>query len=218
MGDLGFIEFVTGGTLWVKGDSQRAAEHFESSIRYCEETQNYTIWGVAWVFLGEQYRILGELETAKKYMEKGLKIYQDIGMPDLISHITYGHLGNVYIDEGNLETARGYLEKSLKGAQDHGARNWEAWWRIWLARTYNWAIDSEYTQAEASLLEAIEINNEMEPWSAVAHSELGALYADTGQTEKALANLKKAEGMMQEMGMDYWLRRTQEVLERVEAA
>ncbi len=30
-------------------------------------------------------------------------------------------------------------------------------------------------------------------------------------------NLKKAEGMMQEMGMGYWLRRTQEVLERVEA-
>jgi len=28
--------------------------------------------------------------------------------------------------------------------------------------------------------------------------------------------LKKAEGMMQEMGLDYWLHRTQEVLERVE--
>jgi len=216
LGDLGFIEFVTGGTLWVKGDSQRAAERFESSIRYCEETQNYTIWGPAWVFLGEQYRILGELETAKKYMEKGLKIYQDIGMPDLLSHITYGHLGNVYIDEGNLETARGYLDKSLKGAQDHGARCWEAWWRIWLARTYNWADDSQYTQAEASLLKALEINNEVEPWSAIAYSELGALYADTGQTERALETLKKAEGMMQEMGMDYWLHRTQDVLERVE--
>jgi hypothetical protein len=29
-------------------------------------------------------------------------------------------------------------------------------------------------------------------------------------------NLKKAKGMMQEMGMEYWLHRTQEVLERVE--
>ena len=35
-----------------------------------------------------------------------------------------------------------------------------------------------------------------------------------GQREKALENLKKAKGMFQEMGMDYWLRRTQEVLER----
>ena len=37
-----------------------------------------------------------------------------------------------------------------------------------------------------------------------------------GQREKALENLKKAKGMFQEMGMDYWLRRTQEVLERVQ--
>jgi tetratricopeptide (TPR) repeat protein len=106
----------------------------------------------------------------------------------------------------------------LNGAGDYGARLWEAWWRIWLARTYNWADVSESAQAEVSLLKAIEINNEMEPWSAVAYSELGALYADTGQTEKALENLKKAKGMMQDMGMDYWLRRTQEMLERVEAA
>jgi len=35
-----------------------------------------------------------------------------------------------------------------------------------------------------------------------------------GQREKALENLKKAKGMFQEMRMDYWLRRTQEVLER----
>jgi len=36
-----------------------------------------------------------------------------------------------------------------------------------------------------------------------------------GPREKAFITLRKAEGMMQEMGMDYWLRRTQEVLERV---
>jgi hypothetical protein len=68
------------------------------------------------------------------------------------------------------------------------------------------------------LLQAIDIFSELEikPWCAIAYSELGALYANTGQTEKALESLKKAESMMQEMGMDYWLRRTQEVLESVE--
>jgi hypothetical protein len=33
--------------------------------------------------------------------------------------------------------------------------------------------------------------------------------------EKALENLKKAEGMYQEMGLDYWLGKTQEVLGRL---
>jgi len=58
----------------------------------------------------------------------------------------------------------------------------------------------------------------LKPLSSQGHYYLGELYANRGQKRKALEALKKAEGMMQEMGMDYWLRRTQEVLERVEAA
>ena len=44
---------------------------------------------------------------------------------------------------------------------------------------------------------------------------LGELYADRGQGQKALQNMKKAEGMFEKMGMDYWLARTQEVLGRL---
>ena len=126
----------------------------------------------------------------------------------------------VHTDEGKLETAKSYIEKSLKASQDRGSRLWEAWWRVWLARTYIWTDVSQSSQAEANILQAIEVLGELEirPNCALAYSALGELYAETGQNEKALETLKKAEGMMQEMGMDYWLRRTQEVLERVEAA
>ncbi|TET82975.1 guanylate cyclase, partial [candidate division TA06 bacterium] len=202
---LSYIEVFYGTLYAIKGDSQRSAEHYKSSIRYCEEIQNYVLLGGVWVLLGEVYRQLGELETARHYIEKGLKIYQDAGMPDLLAHMTYGFLGVVYTDEGDLEIAGGYIEKSLKVAQDCGARLYEAWWRIWLSRTFNRANISESALAEASMLQAIEIFRELKikPWCAIAYSELGALYADTGQTEKALETLKKAEGMMQEMGMGY---------------
>ena len=53
-------------------------------------------------------------------------------------------------------------------------------------------------------------------WSSMGQLFLAELYADTDQREKAFKTLNKAEGMMHEMGMDYWQRRTQEVLERVE--
>ena len=43
-----------------------------------------------------------------------------------------------------------------------------------------------------------------------------ATAAEAGQKEKALEALKKAESEFQNMGMDYWLRKTQEVLARVE--
>ena len=41
---------------------------------------------------------------------------------------------------------------------------------------------------------------------------MGELYLNTGEKEKAGDNLKKAEGMFREMGMDYWLGKAQELL------
>jgi len=41
----------------------------------------------------------------------------------------------------------------------------------------------------------------------------GQLYLNAGKKEKAIHNLKKAERMFREMGMDYWLVKTKEILE-----
>ena len=45
---------------------------------------------------------------------------------------------------------------------------------------------------------------------------IGSLKVAVFPIDMGIETLNKAEGMMQEIGMDYWLRRTQEVLERVE--
>ena len=42
---------------------------------------------------------------------------------------------------------------------------------------------------------------------------LEELYADAGQRGAALENLKKAAGMFQEMGMDYWLTQVRKILD-----
>ena len=44
---------------------------------------------------------------------------------------------------------------------------------------------------------------------------LGELYTHIGKQDKAMENLKKAEEMFRDMGMDYWLTRTQEILDRL---
>ena len=56
----------------------------------------------------------------------------------------------------------------------------------------------------------------LRPFAWQDHLYLGELYADNGQKDKALETLKKAEDEFKDMGMDYWLRKTQEVLARVE--
>jgi hypothetical protein len=43
----------------------------------------------------------------------------------------------------------------------------------------------------------------------------GDISLNSGHLEEALGNLKRAEDLFQEMEMDYWLRKTQEVLGRL---
>jgi hypothetical protein len=72
-------------------------------------------------------------------------------------------------------------------------------------------------EADDHILQGMKICDELslKPWSAQGYLFLGELYADGGQREKAQGSLKKAEAMFQEMGMDYWLTKTQEVLSRL---
>ena len=44
---------------------------------------------------------------------------------------------------------------------------------------------------------------------------MGEICADAGEKKEAMENLKKAEEMFLDMGMDYWLVKTQEVLGRL---
>ena len=76
---------------------------------------------------------------------------------------------------------------------------------------------SQTDKAEECILKGIKILDEMKikPWCSEGYLYLGEFYIDTGQKEKAMENLKKAEGMFREMGMDYWLAKAQEVFRRL---
>ena len=103
-------------------------------------------------------------------------------------------------------------------AQNNSEKWPEGLSRVLLGRILGKGRKSQYAKAEEYIAQGIKIVEEvkLKPLASQGYLHLGELYADMGQTEKALENLKKAEGMMQEMGMDYWLRRTKEVLKRVE--
>jgi hypothetical protein len=68
-------------------------------------------------------------------------------------------------------------------------------------------------EAEEYILKGIKILEELktQPYVSTGYLWLGELNADMGQREKALENLKTAEAMFKEMGMDYWLAKTKEV-------
>ena len=76
---------------------------------------------------------------------------------------------------------------------------------------------SQSDMAAEYILKGIKILDDLKikPWCAEGYLYLGELYASTGNKEVALNNLRKAESIFQEIGMDYFLSKTQEILSRL---
>ena len=203
------------GTLFIfKGDGKNAVKHFRSSIEFFEKSQGAIYLPIAWSLLGFGYYFLGELETALKFIEKGLKMQMDLGFPLPAIHF---YSSFVLSDLGNLNEAKVHAEKALNLAQTGNQKFFEGVSWIQLGSTVGKMERSQFHKAEECILKGMKILDELKIKPNYTHGyfSLGGLYADTGRKEKALENLTKAEAMYQEMGMDYWLVRTKKLLETV---
>ena len=76
---------------------------------------------------------------------------------------------------------------------------------------------SQLHKAEECISAGMKIIKELKikPALPIGFLFLGELYARAGRKEEAIKNLKQAEGLSQEMGIDYWLARTKKVLETI---
>ena len=208
---LASVEFSYGNFCHAKGDWKAAAKHLQKSIRYCEEVKFVVYLAWAWGFLGSTYAYLGDPETGRSYQEKGLEMQRDAGV-ELYLGWHHSYLGDTHLQLGDLENARGLMEEGLRLCQKNNERYWEAIAWIFLGRIPGRKETPHIHKAEEYILQGMKIADELnaKPFYAQGHLFLGELYSHVGQKEKALENLKKAETMFQEMGMDYWLAVTRE--------
>jgi hypothetical protein len=68
-----------------------------------------------------------------------------------------------------------------------------------------------YFEQGISMLEEMSLR----PSYSLGYHWRGEFYSNIGRKDHAFNDLKKAESMFHEMGMDYWLDRTREVLVRL---
>ncbi len=210
---LGLIEMHYGHFYIAKGDWEPSKEHFEKGIKHSEEANSVLISAVSWSGLGYACAMLGDRETGKRHAEKGLKIHRDSGVAGLLS-VAYSQLGGIHLDLGDLKNARSLAEEALRLSQKNNEKAIEAESWLLLGTILGKTEPLEINKAEECILKGIEICKELKikAYYALGHLYLGQLYLNGGKKEKAIDNLKKAEGMFREMGMDYWLGKAQEVL------
>ncbi len=212
----GWMEFCSGWFFNIRGDGKNAIEHSRKAITLLEDTKAYIILHVAWFLLGWGYLLTKEFETSREFVEKGNEIQSDAGVSFWHS-LRFLVTGMIDFESGDLEMARNSMKEAIGLSQTNNESTLAGYSTIWLGRIVGKSDLSGADNARQLVLEGIRKLEELsaKPWSTQGYLFLGEIYADRGQKEKALAKLKKAESMFQEMGMDYWLAKTQEVLARL---
>jgi tetratricopeptide (TPR) repeat protein len=213
---LVYAEMAYGGSFLFKGDGPNAVKHLQESIRYAEESQTSVMLGVSRAFLGWAHCLMGEIRTGLDLAEKGLRLHKDLG---ILYYLSVCHLscGLAHFELGELGEAQTHLELGLQSALQNQEKAWQASSRLYLG----WVMArKDPTQIEASeehIRRGINQLEELElkAFYPLGYMILGAVYAESGRPEEARKHLKKAEAMFQEMGMDYWLGRTREILGKV---
>jgi class 3 adenylate cyclase/tetratricopeptide (TPR) repeat protein len=213
---LGLTQMLYGMLLTVKGDGPKAIRILKKAINDLEESQSMLVVGLAWAYLGYAYWLTGEYWTALEYSEKGLKIQTDLGLPFLRS-FCHWCCGLAHFSLGNKEEAKKQAEQALKWSLANNEKHFQGRSRILLGKVLAKIDPGQIEPAEGHIRQGISQFEELGtlPWSGWGNFWLGEIYADWGRKEEALIYLKKAETLFREMGMDYWLAKTQESLTKL---
>jgi tetratricopeptide (TPR) repeat protein len=213
---LGWIEFTYGWHLNMKGQAKKAIDHLRKAVVILENAKMYVILPPTYYQLGWAHIMTGELETARGHLERGFKIQRDAGTSFWLSiyHLLQGML---HFDAGDFKSAQDSMEEAVRLAQNNNEGQVTGYSKIWLGRISNKSDPSKRGRSEQLILQGIEILRKLsiKPWWSQGYLFFAEINRDSGNKEKAMENLKKAETMFKEMEMDYWVARTQKVLGRL---
>jgi class 3 adenylate cyclase/tetratricopeptide (TPR) repeat protein len=215
-GTAGMVEYIYGAFLAMKGDGQRAADHLRKAVRHLEESQTLLFLGQAWAWLGYAQCLMGHTKTAVDLTEKGLKMHTDLGTSFWRS-MTHWLSGLAHFEHGDMETAKTHADLALNFSLENNEKVVKGASRVLLGRVLARTDPKHIEAAEEHVLKGIGLLKELGVASmySTGYLWLGEVYSESGRREESLANLEKAEAMFQDMGMDYWLGKTQEVLARL---
>ena len=222
---ISLAELHYGIVLTIRGVGDQTIQLLQRSIERWQNAQEVAVVSST-QFLANAETVLGiakflveDFQGACECLKKAVEMQLDTRMVYYLAWV-YDSLSMVHLATGDLKSARDCIESALEWSQKSGEKHWEGWSKILQGRILGESELLQAAKAESFILEGIDILNEfrMKPYCAQGYLYLGELYAGTGRTQLATKNLKRALKMFKEMGMDYWLQKTQEALRSFQMA
>jgi class 3 adenylate cyclase/tetratricopeptide (TPR) repeat protein len=213
---IGMAEHVYAAHFHIKGDGKNTVDYAKRAIKNYKAAQTVNWIGTAYITLGNGYYLEADLKNALKYIEKGNKIHKDLGVSTFDCWYFFA-LGCVHFANDGLENAKKYYKDAIRLSQKIAMTYLEGWSLIWLGRTFGKMDSLKKDRAEEHIWKGLEIlkTKKIKPSYSQGYLFLGELYINSGEREKALVYLHKAEENFCEMEMNYWLDKTQETLKRL---
>ena len=214
---LAFNELQHAGVFILEGDGREAMKHCQSAIKYSGDIKWPTILSQGWTLQGYASYLLGDLERAREFISKGLKIQEDSGIEAMIS-LHYNMFAVVLFRLGELEEALFWAKKALEFSEKNLEKRYEGLSKIWIGRILGSKAKSRFNEGERYILEGNEILKEMglRPAVAEGHLNLGELYINSGEVPLAVEHLGKAKMMFEEMEMGYWATKCREIMKELQ--
>lgn len=212
----GFSEFYSGMVYLNRGDWKAARIHLQKGIKLSEETSFFLTLALAWSGLGLSVAELGNPEGGIEFVKKGLRIQREANI-DWHMCFHFFSLGICHCYTGDLIEAIDLMEEAYRIADNSQERHYAGKSLIWLGRLTGLADSHKKNEAIEYIQRGLKILSTLQtkPDVSIAHLFLGEIYWSLGLANKAADFLKNAAAMFEEMGMDYWLDKTQEILEQL---
>jgi tetratricopeptide (TPR) repeat protein len=187
-----------------KGYGNKAIEYSQKGLKYFEEANYPFLAAFSGYYSAAGCHLLGDLETALKYVEKGYDMQKKISVNYAVPWYP-NLLVKLHMDSGSIIVSQRYAEESFELSLKGNNRFAEGYSRYLLGRILGKIDVSKVNEAERNIIQGIMLNEELKlrPFMSEGHLYLGELYADIGEHEKALEWLKKAESQFKDMGMEY---------------
>ena len=164
-------------------------------------------------FLGEVFNVSGQLDDAAALFERTWQFAESKSI------FSYGQpvlalLGDAHGRAGRIDEAVTTGQRALELARKVGQRGHEARTLYLLGNIYGYGASANANRAREHYHQALVLAHElgMRPLAAQCHFALGELAKKAGEKRGAQEQLSMALSMFREMGMQFWLEKTEAAL------
>ena len=194
-GALGYVHSL-------KGDLPRGIGALERSVAICREHQLLLLSPVMIGALGHAYALAGRIAEAVPTGEDAVARSEALHVMWWQSR-RLTQLGETYLRAGRVDDALTTADRALALAATHDERASEAYALRLRGRAARRRHPADVATTERYLSQALTLAEElgMRPLAAHCHRDLGALYRDTGNRERAAQHTTTATTMFREMEM-----------------